>query len=317
MNMFSNIAPEDALIIAELAEIIDISSAERLAKGHESKYRVVTSRGKRRLLRVNDTTHYDWLEGDYNMYAYVAAAGINVMRPVAMGKFHNGELAYQLYTWLEGEDLAAALPRMSEREKYATGIKAGRAMRALHALMPMGDTEPWEARFGGKIRAAIEYMRANPGICKHGELLADYVIKNAALYENRPLSFTHGDWNPENIMLTSTGEIAVIDLSGENDYGDPWWEFRDILSDENAFPEFYTGQIDGYFDGAPPREFFKLLSVYVAFCAVEFLKYREDDSTPDQTETVMEWFDNMRNPVPTWYAPICQRRQRQDRPESI
>ena len=85
----------------------------------------------------------------------------------------------------------------------------------------------------------------------------------------------------------------MIDLSGENDYGDPWWEFWMIPHDLNSSAHFYTGQIKGYFENNPPPEFFQLLSYYTAYSTLKW--------SPENAQCVLYWFDNMRNPVPAWY----------------
>lgn len=58
-----NLSPEDTGIILELSEKLDIAFAKRLAKGHEQKFYIETSRGEKQLLRINDIEHYKWVKG--------------------------------------------------------------------------------------------------------------------------------------------------------------------------------------------------------------------------------------------------------------
>jgi|GEM_PF-973101 len=298
---FNKLSPEDADIILELSQKLSIAVVERLAKGCERKFYIETMQGEKRLLRINDMEHYDWLEDDFRMYEYVAASGISVSRPVNMGSFREGTLSYQLYTWLDGEDLIAALPHMSHAEQFSAGIKSGTLMRKLHTLPPENETEPWGIRFGRKVQKIIQSYNDKPGKSKGVDLLVRYLRDNQELLDNRPQTFTHGDWNTENLIFTPDGQIGIIDLSGENDYGDPWWEFWLIPCDLNLSAHFYTGQIKGYFEGEPPLEFFRLLSYYIAFSTLEFLCDLTGEGDPESVKCVLNWFDDMRNPIPAWY----------------
>ena len=142
MPKINNLSAEDTNLIHQLSHKLDITFAKRLAKGHEKKFYVETSNGEKRLLRINDMQYYDWLEGDFRMYGYVAASSIHVSKPICMGSFHEGTLAYQLYTWLDGEDLIAALSRMGQEEQFLTGIKSGALMKKLHTLFPENEADP-------------------------------------------------------------------------------------------------------------------------------------------------------------------------------
>ncbi|MDR0248825.1 MAG: serine/threonine protein kinase [Oscillospiraceae bacterium] len=63
----------------------------------------------------------------------------------------------------------------------------------------------------------------------------------------------------------------------------------------------------GYFGGEPPIEFFKLLAFYIAsntlssiYWAIPFGQ-TDIDTMMKQAQDVLERFDNMQNPMPTWY----------------
>lgn len=225
------------------------------------------------------------------MFEHIATAGINVSRQIDTGVFRGGTLTYQLLTWLDGEDLIEALPRMSQAEQFAVGEKCGAILRKMHTLPPLYDAEPWGIRFRRKVADATESCK--PAKCREGDLLMRYLLDNQELLNNRPHTFTHGDWNTENIILSPGGQIGTIDIGGDKTCNDPWWDFCCIPGDLNLSPHFYTGQIKGYFDGEPPAEFFRLLAYYIAYCALE-------DPGFEYAKIVLNWFDDMRNPVPVW-----------------
>jgi serine/threonine-protein kinase len=123
-------------------------------------------------------------------------------------------------------------------------------------------------------------------------------------------------------MMYSKGELVIIDFERYN-IGDPWEEFSDMVWNVMLFKSnhFATGQIHGYFDGEPGRmgeqdakrptspdeEFFKLLALYIANFLLMIWKLHPittdfgRDVTAKLAQNVLIWFDNMQNPVPTWY----------------
>jgi len=102
-------------------------------------------------------------------------------------------------------------------------------------------------------------------------------------------------------MFTTDGQIGVIDLGWGNNYNDPWWDFKE-MSFPNILPaQFLTGQIKGYFKGEPPFEFFRLLSYYIAFGALESLRDTSRTDYFEEVKIALNTFDDMQNPVPTWY----------------
>ena len=292
-----HLSAEDAAIIHELYQELNIAVVKRLAKGQEIKFYIETVQGEKQLLRINDMKYYDWLVSDFRMYEYVAKSGINISRPVSMGSFRDKTLSYQLYTWLDGEDLIEALPRMSPAGQYSAGIKSGALMRKLHALPPENEAELWGIRFGRKVQDIIQTYNDKLEKFQDAGLLVRYLQDNQELFDKRPQTFTHGDWNTENLIFTPDGQIGIIDLSGENDYGDPWWEFWLIPHDLNSSAHFYSGQINGYFMGEPPTEFFRLLSYYNAYGTLKW--------SPENAKIIQNWFDDMQNPIPIWYLSDC------------
>jgi serine/threonine-protein kinase len=290
----NNLSAEDAAVILELAPILDIAAAKRLPKGSARKFYIETTHGEKRLLNIiSDMSFYEWMTGYGEPYGYIASFGINTMQQVDTGTFHGGQMAYQAFTWIIGEDLLDALPRMNPAEQFSAGLKAGAFLRKLHTLPPKFgyDPEPWEIYFKWRVRELIKAYNANPAKSPEGDVLAQYLLDNQHLLVNRPKTFIHGDWNTENIMLTPDGQIALIDLG--DCCGDPWRDFWELICHDKTQTHFYTGHVKGYFDGDPPPEFFRLHVYYAAFGTLEWY--------PDNAKDALYWLDALRNPVPAWY----------------
>lgn len=84
-----------------------------------------------------------------------------------------------------------------------------------------------------------------------------------------------------------------------------WEELNRIVWSATVSPHFATGQLNGYFGGRPPIEFFRLLAFYISsntlssiYWAIPFGE-NEVTTMKNQARDVFSWFDNMSNPVPT------------------
>jgi hypothetical protein len=139
----NSLSAEDTAVILELAPILNINFAERLENGSERKFYIETMRGERQNLLIAPIRESKWRSGDDRVFAYIASLDIPVPRMIYKGTLNNGTLLYELYTWLDGEDLLAAMPKMSPAEQFDLGIKCGETSRKIHALPPLGDPDPW------------------------------------------------------------------------------------------------------------------------------------------------------------------------------
>ena len=127
------------------------------------------------------------------------------------------------------------------------------------------------------------------------------------MLRGRPQVYQHGDYHIGNMMIDRNGKLHIIDFN-RNDSGDPWEEFNRIVWCAQKSPLFASGMVNGYFDGDVPLEFWKLLALYISsntlssvYWAIPFGQ-GEVDTMLNQAKEVLSWYDNMRNPIPTWYC---------------
>ena len=284
-----NLSVEDALIISELAPILDIVTAKPLEGGSERKFYLETSTGKRQMIRIGSINDWGYTcikEGD-DTFAYIASAGLPVTRMLNYGLCANGTLYYQLHTWLDGEGLHTVIPTLNSDDQYALGVKCGIVAKKLHSLPLMpNDDGKWDVWFKNDALEMIQLYENNPVKTQEMNLLIAYLKNNIDLIDDRPQTMTHGDWNSSNLILMPDGEIGIIDygITGS----DPWCEFWGV--DDSA--HFCTGQIKGYFDGEPPDGYFPLLALYIVKGVLQW---------DYDKKRVLEVFNNMNNLVPSWY----------------
>ena len=279
-------------------------------KSADEKYYIETGDGKRLLLRISDIKEYERKKNEYGMMKRVHALGVLTPAPCDFGLCDNGKKVYSLSGWLDGTDAETLLPSMTKAEQYALGLKAGTVLHKIHTLPAPANAELWDARFRAKVQARIDLYRKHNLESDDGELIIKYLNDRQGLLINRPQTFWHGDYNPGNHMITPGGEIGTFDYNYWNlDYGDPWWEFVIIPWGKEPSSYYFTGMINGYFNGNPPPDFFDVLSYYFACDALSALCYTHaglENELPEDgrqhMQNILRWFDNMQNPVPSWYV---------------
>lgn len=278
---------------------------EPITKGWsgDKKYCVTSNDGVKYLLRITPIERYEVRKLLFDMLKQVAAMDIPMCLPIEFGTCNDG--VYSLQSWIDGEDLETVLPLYSETEQYVLGLKSGEIARKIHTIPAPETQKDWASHFNRKTN--IKIKRYNEcGLRFDGDnYVIDYIEENRHLLKNRPQCFQHGDFHIGNMMIEN-GELKIIDFD-RYDFGDPWEEFNRIVWSAAASPHFATGQLRGYFGGEPPMEFFRLLAFYIAsntlssiYWAVPF-EQADLDIMMKQAQDVLEWFDNMKNPMPTWY----------------
>ena len=284
------------------------TKVESVHKGwsRDRKYYIETSEDRKLLLRVAEVAEYDRKRSEYEKLQQAAALGIPMSQPVDLGICENGKSVYTLLTWCEGEDAQEVLPLLSETEQYVLGVTSGEILRQLHSIPAPMEQEEWGQRFNRKVSDKIERYKACGTRIEGEERLISYIEQNRSLLYGRPQCYQHGDYHVSNMIISPEHKLSIIDFN-RPDYGDPWEEFNRIVWSATVSPHFATGQLNGYFGGKPPMEFFRLLALYISSNTLSSIywsiPFGEEEITTmkNQASDVLSWFDNMNNPVPTWY----------------
>ncbi len=281
---------------------------ERIHKGwsKDKKYCVTDENGQKYLLRVSDASEYETKRSEFEMMKKVAALGVPMCLPIEFGTCEEG--VYSIQSWIDGEDAEEVIASHAPEAQYAYGLEAGRILGKIHSIPAPPSVEDWEARFNRKMDAKIKKYTECPLKYENGEAFIDFIGENRHLLKNRPQTYQHGDYHIGNMMLGYDGKLSIIDFN-RNDFGDPWEEFNRIVWCAGKSPLFASGMVDGYFEDAVPLEFWKLLALYMASNTLSSLPWAipfgkaEIQTMKDQAKEVLAWYDNMKNPVPSWYHP--------------
>lgn len=281
---------------------------EAIHKGwsDDKKYYIETATSERLLLRICDIAEYDKKKSEYEIISSLAEKGLPVSGPVDFGLCDNGKSVYTIFLWCDGEDAEQILTNLTEAEQYSLGVKSGQILKEIHNIPAPAEQEEWATRFNRKADSKIKMYDACEVKIAGDDKIIQYIEENRHLLEGREQCFHHGDFHVGNMIISPQKELYVIDFN-RSDYGDPWEEFNRIVWSADISPYFATGQLNGYFNGTPPKEFFSLLAFYISSNMLSSIPWAVNYSDHDlnimknQAKNVLEWFDGMNNPVPTWY----------------
>ena len=281
---------------------------EPINKGWSSdkKYYIETVMDEKLLLRIADISAYDNKNSEFEMMKRIAESGVPMSEPVDIGICDNNKSVYTLLTWCDGEDAEFVLPKMTDREQYDIGLNSGHILREIHNISAPPEQEQWETRFNRKTDDKIKKYNDCGIKIDGGDKIIAYIEANRHLLEERPQCFQHGDYHVGNMIISPEGKLNIIDFN-RNDYGDPWEEFNRIVWSAAVSPHFATGQLNGYFNGRPPLQFFRLLAFYISsntlssiYWAIPFGE-AQVNVMKKQAADVLTWFDGMNNPTPSLY----------------
>lgn len=270
----------------------------------DRKFKITDDQGQVYLLRLSPAERFERKAGEFRRMEQAAGLGIPMCRPLEFGRCPEG--VYSIQSWIDGQDAEEALAALPAARQYACGCAAGGILRQLHSL-PAPAAEDWALRFGRKIDRKIAMYEACPLKYEGGEAFLHYLADKRHLLQGRPQSYQHGDYHVGNMMLDRDGVLHIIDFE-KDDYGDPWEEFNRIVWSAQSAPAFASGMVDGYFPGGVPLEFWELLALYICSNTLSSLPWaipygpQEVEVMRRQGAAVLDWYDQMRQVVPGWYA---------------
>lgn len=284
------------------------SKIEPINKGwsNDKKYYIETTNNEKLLLRIAEISEYNKKILEYEALKKLDKLDELMSSPLDFGTCNNGNNVYMLLTWIDGEDAEKVLPTMTNKEQYSLGIKAGEILRNIHSILAPDNNISWSKRFNKKIDRNIKNYR-NFGIKIPGDdKIIRYIEQNRYLLDDRPQCFQHGDYHVGNMIITTNGDLGIIDFN-RLDYGDPWEEFNRIVWCAEASTYFASGRIDGFFCGTVPDNFFNLMALYIVSNLLSSIPWEipfgkhEIDFMLKQASNMLEYYDDMKNIVPKWY----------------
>lgn len=245
-------------------------------------------------------------KAEFENIELVRNLGIKISEPLELGICCNKQMVYSIYTWMEGEDAIDKLPKLDKHKQYQLGVNAGEMLKTMHTIQPLMTMQPWEIIYRRKIKKIIGFYTKCEYKIENDKKIIDFIINNEMYLKRRPTTFQHGDYHLGNMIVTSTGDLGIIDFNRYG-YGDPWEEFdRFIFTWKTSIP-FANGQIHGYFENNIPDEFFRVMSLYNAINLLASIPWSMGFDVSDlsiaieNAKLVLNEYDGFNTYIPKWY----------------
>ena len=273
----------------------------------DKKYFVADEQGNKFLLRISPIQQYERKKSEYELMSRVAALDVPMCKPLEFGISEQG--VYSIQTWIDGVDAVEKIHNLTSEEQYFYGFEAGKILKEIHKIPAPAGIEDWEVYFNRKADRKIKMYMECPIKYENGQTFIEYINSHRHLLKGRPRTYQHGYYHIGNMIIGSNKQLYIIDFN-RNDFGDPWEEFNRIVWDAQAAPLFATGMVNGYFYNTVPTEFWELLALYISSNALSSLPWAlpfGDEQIKvmlNQAKDVLDWYDDMTNPVPAWYKGV-------------
>ncbi|HHW3828294.1 TPA: aminoglycoside phosphotransferase family protein [Streptococcus suis] len=285
---------------------VRIVSRQPLTKGWstDQKYKVQLEDGRLGLLRIAERPAYEAKQLEFQLVENLFGLGLPVAEPLS---FWADDLSvYTLYEWMEGQDMNDLATSLSEQTLYELGCQSGKFLRTLHALPIDQSLRDWNSFYQAKIDNKLAAYQAASHSYPNGQAMIAFVQANRHLLEGRPIAYHHGDFHTGNFLRGQDGRLKILDFD-RYDIGDPWEEFNRLIFTADLSLAFARGQVDVYFDGAIPEEFWKLMALYVTVNSLGALSWAEQVDSEQiplmklQAQKISEWYEYFNHHLPKWY----------------
>ncbi|HFI0100141.1 TPA: aminoglycoside phosphotransferase family protein [Streptococcus suis] len=286
--------------------VVKILSRQPLTKGWstDQKYKVQLEDGRFGLLRIAERPAYEAKRLEFQLVENLFGLSLPVAEPL---RFWADDLSvYTLYEWVEGQDMNEVASDLPDSVLYELGCQAGKFLRALHGLPIDQSLRDWNSFYQAKIDCKLAAYQAASHSYPNGQAMINFVQANRHLLEGRPIAYHHGDFHTGNFLLGRDGKLKILDFD-RYDIGDPWEEFNRLIFTADLSPAFARGQVDAYFDGAIPGEFWRLMALYVTVNSLGALSWAEQIDSEQiplmikQSAAISEWYEGFCLHIPKWY----------------
>lgn len=246
-----------------------IQGIQPIYKGYssEQKYFIPGLSGQDYLLRIRKPGGEEAQQQEARFILQLHDKGLPVPRVYACQSLPEEEGSFMLLSYLPGIDMEAALPGLPASLQADLGKQAGQVLAAIH------QTKPWESL--PKPRLMIDKVHRNLGRIQeaglslpHQQQVLDFIRDKLSVFGREPLVCQHGDYHPGNMIYSPQGGLGIIDFN-RWEVGERAEEFVRLQSFtiESSIP-FARGQLNGYFDGPAPADFWQALAVHVALTSL-------------------------------------------------
>lgn len=270
------------------------------------KIMITTKAGLKYLLRLSDQRAFEEEKEQYAAMQALDQMQLPLPRLLDAGYCNHGQHTFRLFSWLEGKEMKDAMGGLTTAKQYELGWQAGQTLKQIHQIVPLRAANHWRNYYHQKIDRKVASFKDGHFVFPKADQMMTFIERHRALLNGRPTAFLHGDFHIGNMLLTPQNTLAIIDFNRLG-FGDPWEEFNRINWTASVSKAFAKGQINGYFEGNIPAEFFPLMALYMAtnqIGAFAWAKaYGADEVKTHRAQTleILDWYDDFQRVRPKWY----------------
>ena len=271
----------------------------------DRKYYLETKDGERFLLRVSDISSYETKQHEFEIMKKISAAGIKMSLPISFGICEEGKSVYLLLSWCDGEEAKEALYHLSDAEQYVFGRKAANVLKQMEAIDYKLPSQEWSQTYQGRVAHYIELYRRCGYTFDGDDVIISFLRTQRHCIGERPTALMHEDFQTDNMVISSDGELYMIDfqMCGETD---PYLVMTGAGVSAMYSVPFAMGQIDGYFGKTVPEDFWQKYRYYML--AEMLYAFTVGVKMEEEREETRHMFDNeikrikyQGSPIPMWY----------------
>lgn len=253
---------------------------EPLEKGwsNDKKYIIYTNDNKKLLLRISVISKFDEKLKESEIIRTISRVCDNT--PKFIDLKISGNKILQLYTFIEGEDALESIDKYSKEEQYKLGIEAGKTLKKIHETEKITDAERIIEMQKERIIERTKAYENSRYYSYEDQGLIKYIKENIEILDSAKIALCHGDYHLGN-MIINNNNIYIIDFNRFN-YEDIYKDFIPmcVFSREESI-EFAKGQLNGYFEGYIPADFWKRLKLFLAYLSLYSILWAENFSNKE------------------------------------
>lgn len=300
-------------VVEEISKNHDWINIRQIKKGwsNDKKYQVVDNTGNVFLLRISPSSEFERRKADYKLINNLTDLKIPIPRAAEFGLCGEKKFVYMVITWISGNDATKELAGLSKREQYNLGLQAGKILQAIHLKKQPLENETWTERYTKKIHRIIDKYMNCPKKLSYGKKIIDFLTSNIYLLNDRDTTLQHGDYHIGSFVIDQNQQLGIIDFN-RSSIGDPWEEYDRFVFTWSLSSVFAVGQVNAYFNGGVPDNFFKLMSLYNAANMLASIPWaipfgnREIQKMIDNCDLVYNSYNGFTTYIPNWYNQKLQ-----------
>ncbi|PFA17759.1 MULTISPECIES: aminoglycoside phosphotransferase family protein [Bacillus cereus group] len=273
----------------------------------DQKYKIELENRERYFIKVCDRVARERKQEEYEYMRRLELLEVPMPKLLHFVNLDSCNQCVQVFEWIDGEDGEDILGKLTEKEQYIAGKRAGQVLKTIHSVKVKSVEESWETLRWNKYERYLQALEEYETDFMDIQRVLTFVENHKHLLQDRPVVFLHDDFHPANLMLHRNEFRAVIDFA-RFDFGDPIHDFYKVpLFTVDTSVSFAVGQIHGYCDGEPPLHFWKLYALYAAmiFPADIVWTHRITPNLVEEMEIrlrrIVEEHNGFTAYIPNWY----------------